>query len=69
MRKIFPFNLPRPVPSDMSKRSSTIRRNPSASRPSGITTAVSTPLYSAGFTATMSRPHAFTAARVARPKR
>ena len=38
MRKTLPATLPRPVPSDMLKRSSTILRNASASWPSGIST-------------------------------
>src|SRR5918911_3151426 len=48
MRKILPFILPRPVPSDMSKLSRMISRTRSASYPLGTSTAVSELEYSRG---------------------
>src|SRR5271165_2956939 len=65
MRKTRPLSLLKPAPSDMSKRRKMISRSRSASCPSGITTAVSTLEYSRGSWQRISRPQAFTAARVA----
>ena len=56
MRKIRPCSLPRPAPSDMSKRSRITRRTSSASWPSGSTTPVSTAEYSRGSAHSTSRP-------------
>src|SRR5436190_595023 len=58
MRNTLPASRPRPVPSDRSKRSSTLRRKMSASWPSGITIAVSESLYSSGFRHSISSAHA-----------
>ena len=69
MRNTLPATLLRPWPSDMLKFSSAILRSASALWPSGITSAVSTGLYSSGFWQRISRPQARAAARVASPWR
>ena len=70
MRKILPFSFPRPVPSDMSNRSSTIWRNAIGVVPlrhhHGRQRRCCIPRDPRH---TISRPQAFTAARVARAKR
>src|ERR1043166_4964559 len=69
MRKILPFILPSPVPSDMSKPSRIMSRTRSASCPSGTSTAVSEFEYSRGSAHKTSRPQPLTARRVASPCR
>ena len=63
MRNMRPLTLPRPVPSDRSKRWWIVWRTRSASMPSGVITPVSTGEYTAGSAHWISRPHARTAAR------
>ncbi|MNY34476.1 hypothetical protein D3C86_1688220 [compost metagenome] len=65
MRNTLPDSLDSPWPSDILKFSSTTLRSASALWPSGMTTAVSAGLYSAGFWHRISSPQAFTQARVA----
>src|SRR5205085_550669 len=69
MRKILPFILPSPVPSDMSKPSRMISRTRSASYPSGTSTAVSELECSRGSAHSTSSPQPLTARRVASPWR
>src|SRR3954464_11635497 len=63
MRNMRPLTLPRPVPSDRSKRSQISWRILSASTPSGVMTPVSTGEYTAGSAHWISRPQALTALR------
>src|ERR1700738_534422 len=65
MRKTLPFSLPRPWPSERSKRSSATARSFASSWPSGTRTAVSEPDCSRGSSQFSSRPQARTALRVA----
>ena len=69
IRNNFPLSLPKPLPSETLKFSSTTLRNLSASCPLGSKIAVNELLYSPGLSAFSSSSHALTAARAASASR